>query len=271
MVCALAAPVKATRVHERAAPRDWGWRPAPRLLCLPPPDRLLRRYRDGPSATHRIALHRPARRPRGSRLRLARARGAGGHDDHRRARDARLALARSGRHRGADHAVHGALRDPRRPREADAGRPQYAEPGGVVVGVEGRHHLRVRHQKGRPLPHRRRRDRGRRQVLLRALPRQRQQAPEGEGEGDPDRGSEPRPLRAEGAVAGLHGDLWHLRDRRGLDRPEEVHREGRRGGLQEVPRSAQARSSSSPSIPAWSWCSRPSPTTGARHLPSSAS
>ena len=57
----------------------------------------------------------------------------------------------------------------------------------------------------------------------------------------------------------------------GVDRPEEVRREGRRGGLQEGPRSARDRSSSSPSIPAWSWCSRPSPTTGARRPRSSAS
>ncbi len=57
-------------------------------------------------------------------------------------------------------------------------------------------------------------------------------------------GAEPRAHRPEGAVARLHRLLRHLRHRRGLDRAEEVHREGGRGRVQEGAGGRGARSSS---------------------------
>jgi hypothetical protein len=75
----------------------------------------------------------------------------------------------------------------------------------------------------------------RREVHVRAVQGRGRQAAQGQGEGGPGGGAQPGPLRAEGAVARLHGLLRHLRHRRGLDRAQEVHREGGRGGLQEGP------------------------------------
>ena len=64
------------------------------------------------------------------------------------------------------------------------------------------------------------------------------------------------PLPPQAAVARLHDVLRDARDGRGVDRAEEVRREGRRRGLQEGSRWAPARIASSRSSPAWSWSSR---------------
>ena len=80
-----------------------------------------------------------------------------------------------------------------------------------------------------------------REVLVRALPR---------GERDPAQekvaaveivGPLPGPLPPQAALARLHDLLRHPRHRGGLDRAEEVRREGRRRGLQEGSRWARAR------------------------------
>ena len=64
---------------------------------------------------------------------------------------------------------------------------------------------------------------------------------------------EPRPLRAQGAVARLHGVLRHLGHRRRLDRAQEVRREGRRGRLQEGADRRRALQVRLASIRASSW------------------
>src|SRR5438876_527417 len=94
---------------------------------------------------------------------------SGGDGDLGPARHDRLALARPGRDRGAGDAVHGALRDPRRAREADAGGGHHPEPRRVVDGLARRAGLRVRPAQGRPLPQRCARHRRRCEVLVRAL------------------------------------------------------------------------------------------------------
>ena len=110
--------------------------------------------------------HRP--RPRGGRPR--------GHADVGYPRHAGPQVARPGRHRGVHQPVHGAVRGPRRAGEADAGGRERAEPGRVVEPVEGRAGVRVCPAEEREVPQRRSGDRGRRQVLVRSLPRRRGQA-----------------------------------------------------------------------------------------------
>ena len=83
------------------------------------------------------------------------------------------------------------------------------------------------------VPQRRSGHRGGREVLVRAIQGRRGPAAEGQGQGGADRRSAPRALPAQGTVARLHGLLRHLGHRRGLDRAQEVRREGRRRGLQE--------------------------------------
>ena len=68
---------------------------------------------------------------------------------------------------------------------------------------------------------------GRREVLLRALQGRGGEAPQGARPRGPDRGSRPRALRPQGAVAGLHDVLRDLRHRLGLGRAQGVRREGR--------------------------------------------
>ena len=125
------------------------------------------------------------------------------------------------------YAVHDALV---KPMPGGDNTPSLAESWTVV---EGRADLRVRPAQGREVPQRRPGDGGGRQVLVRPLPRRRGQAPQGAGARGADRRSRPRALPAEGAVAGLHDLLRHLGHRRGVDRAEEVRREGRRRRLQE--------------------------------------
>ena len=140
---------------------------------------------------------------------------------------------RARRDAGPRHAVHGPLRAPRRAREADAGQDHGAEPGRVVERVAGRARLRVRAAQGGEVPQRRARHRRGREVLVRALPRHLRADAQGAGRRDRDAGSRPRPLPPQAALAGLHDLLRHAGDGRGLDRPQEVRREGGRGRLQE--------------------------------------
>src|SRR5437763_856514 len=178
---------------------------------------------------------RASARPGGPRRRVPGARGARGDADVGRPRDARQPLARPRRHGGPHHPVHGPLRAPRRAGQADARLAHHPEPGGDLDRLEGWPRLRVRPPQGRQVPQRRPGDGGRCEVLLRPLQGRLRQAPEGQGQGDPGRGHEPRPLPAEGGLAGLHGLLRHLGHRRRLDRAQEIHREGRRGRVQEGP------------------------------------
>ena len=99
--------------------------------------------------------------------------------------------------------------------------------------VEGWAHVRIRAAPWREVSQRRSGYRGGRQVLLRALPRLGGQAAKGPRARGPDRRFRPGPLPAERAVARLHDLLRHLRDRCGVDRPQEIRREGGRGRLQE--------------------------------------
>jgi hypothetical protein len=236
--------------------------------------------RSRPRSTHlRSEDSQDDRSARGSRLvrrphpRRRRAAGPGRparrHDGAGPARHARLALARSRRDRGAHHAVHGPVRAARCPHQADAVRAHHAEPGRVVVRLQGRADVRVRPPQGRQVPQRRPGDRRRRQVHVRALQGRVGQGPQGQGQGGAGRGAEPGALRAEGAVARLHGLLRHLGDRRGVDRAQEIRREGRRGRLQEGADRRRPRTSSSRSTPVSSWCSRRFPSTGGRRRRSS--
>ena len=183
---------------------------------------------------------RASARRGGPRRRFPGARGARGDADVGRPRDARQPLARPRRDGGPHHPVHGPLRTPRCTGQADAGLTHHPEPGGGVDRLEGWPHLRVRPPQGGQVPQRRSRDGGRREVLLRPLQGRLRQAPEGQGQGGPGRGHEPRPLPAEGGLAGLHGLLRHVGHRRRLDRAEEIRREGRRGWVQEGPGGGRA-------------------------------
>ncbi len=171
------------------------------------------------SAARPDRLRRPRRRP-------AHRAGDGG-----RSRHAGLAVARHIRDRGRDHAVHDLLRAPRRPREADAGQSQRPVPGRVVDDVQGRADLGVRPAQGRALPQRRTGHGRGREVQLRALQGRGRAAVQGAGARGPGGGSGPRALPPERAVAGLHDLLRHQRLGRGVDHPQEVLREGRRGWL----------------------------------------
>ena len=78
-----------------------------------------------------------------------------------------------------------------------------------------------------------------------------------------DAGAAAGAVPAEEPLAGLH-DVLHGGQRRGLDRAEEVRREGRRRRPTRRRRSGPGPTSSSPSRPASSWSWRPSRATGAR-------
>ena len=85
--------------------------------------------------------------------------------------------------------------------------------------------------------------------------------PQGADGGGRDPGRRARAHPPQAALARLH-DLLHGRHRRRLDRAQEVRREGRRRRLQEGPGGRRARTSSSRSPRAWSWCWKPSSSTG---------
>src|SRR5712692_2481744 len=175
--------------------------------------------------THTTDRGRCARPDVGSFHGRARRRGAGGADDLGASLQPGADPLRARRDGGPHHAVHAALRAPRRAGEADAGERQDAQSGRVVELVARRARLRVRAAQGSDLPQRRARHGRGRQVLVRAVPRHLREGAQGEGRRGRDAGSPTRPLPAQAAVAGLHGVLRHTGDGRGLDRPQEVRRE----------------------------------------------
>jgi hypothetical protein len=129
---------------------------------------------------------------------------------------------------GDRHAVHVPLRPARRPREADAGQPAGAEPGGVLERRARRAHLRVRPAQGRAVSQRRPADRRGRQVLVRAVSRGFVRSLQGARRGRRGGRSAAGSLSPEAAVARLPDLLRHAGHRRRLDRAQEVCREGRR-------------------------------------------
>ena len=163
----------------------------------------------------------------------ARRRGACRSDDLGPSLQPRADPLRARRDTGPHHALHDPLRAPRRPREADAREDHGAQPGRVVDRVARRTRLRVRAAQGGDVPQRRARHGRRRQVLVRAVPRHLREGAQGEGGRDRDSGCPARPVPAQATMAGLHGVLRHAGNGRGLDRPQEVRREGRGGRLQE--------------------------------------
>src|SRR2546425_2972939 len=168
-------------------------------------------------------------------MRLIARGGAGGpgHVGHRGV--AAAGVVRSGRGDRSPHPLRGLLRAPRCAREADARQRHGAESGGVVERFAGRTHVRIRAASGHPLPQRRSTDGRRREVLLRALPRRFGEGVEGTGAAGPGRRPAPHTLPAQAAVARLPHLLCDARDRRDVDRPAAVRREGRRRRLQESP------------------------------------
>ena len=166
---------------------------------------------------------------------------------------------RARRDAGPHHALHGPLRAPRRPREADArARAMAPEPGRVVEHVARRARLRVRAAQGVDVPQRRARHGRGRQVLVRAVPRHlgegaqgagwprsRLRIPAASGSGSSSRGrtSWPSTARRPPAPAGSSPGSTSRRWARTASRRR---------------RSAPARTGSSRSRRASSWCSKPS-------------
>src|SRR5256885_863492 len=152
--------------------------------------------------------------------------------DPRLRRLARPDLPRPRRDVGPRHALRLPLRAPRRAQQTAAGQHHGALPGGIVARESRRARVRVQ-AAGRPaLSQRRPVHRRGREVQLPPLPRGVRQAPPRAREGRAGRRSPPRAIRAAHAVARLPGVLCHAGYRRRLDRPQEVSRAGRRGGLQ---------------------------------------
>ena len=146
---------------------------------------------------------------------------------------ARAGVVRPRGDAGRHHAVHDAVRDARRAREADAQQSDDAEPGRVVERVARRPRLRLRPAQGREVPQRRPGHRRGREVLARALPGRRCLDVEGARGRRRGRGSAARAHPAQAAVAGLHDVLCHAGDGRGVDRPQALRRACRRRRLQE--------------------------------------
>ena len=121
----------------------------------------------------------------------------------------------------------------RRAGEAHAGSAVGPLPRGVVERLNGRAHVRVRPAQRRQVPQRRTRDGRGREVLLRSVSGCGGQDPEGPRRHGGDRRPAAHPLPLEASVARLHDLLRHAGHRRGLDRPQEIRREGRRRRLQE--------------------------------------
>ena len=155
------------------------------------------------------------------------------------------------------YALHDALVKPM------PGQPKAPEPGRVVVGLEGRAHLRVRPAQGRAVPQRRPGHRRRREVLASsATAAPRAKLLKERVAGGRDARPRARPLPAEAAVARLP-DLLRQRHRGRLDRAAAStwRRSATRASRRR--RSAPGPTSSSRSPRASSWCWRPSTSTGA--------
>jgi len=175
--------------------------------------------------------HRPRSADLGGRRRT-RCRRARRPGDLGRPHLARSDVVRSSRNPRDRHAVHGALRTPRRDAEGAARQPAGAGARRVVDRIPRWAHVRVRPAPRREVPQRRAGHRRGRQVLVRALSRLSEQDPQREDRRGRDSGSGPCPLPAEAAMARLRHVLLDG-DRRRLDRAEEVRREGRRRRIQE--------------------------------------
>src|SRR2546426_5272002 len=113
------------------------------------------------------------------------------------------------------------------------GKPDGAQSGGELERLARRPHLRLRAASRREVSQRRSPDRRGREVLLRALSRHLRQGLEGARATGPGRRRPSRALPAQGPLVRLSRLLRHPGHRRGLDRPEEIRREGRRRRLQE--------------------------------------
>ena len=118
--------------------------------------------------------------------------------------------------------------------KADAGQRRWrrAWPSRGQVSPDGLR-LRVHPPQGREVPQRRPRHGRGREVLLRALRGAAAKAFKDRVAAVEIAGPAAGALPPQGAVARLHDVLRDAGHRRGLDRPEEVRREGRRRGLQE--------------------------------------
>ena len=144
-------------------------------------------------------------------------------------------LVRSLDRPAADHAVRRALCHPRCAGTSISGAQDGPEPCRVVAGERGRQILRVQAAPGPEIPQRRRRDDGGRQVQLRALQGRVGKDPARQCRQHRDRRSAGGALSSQGAVARLHDDLRHHRQRRRHRRAEEISHTGRGGRLQEAP------------------------------------
>src|SRR5438445_254180 len=157
------------------------------------------------------------RMPRGRSLRPARC-----SDQARRRnalgalRDALPGVVRSRRGRRPDHAVLGAVRAARCPRETDAGQPDDAEPGRILDRQPGSARVRVQAARRPEVPQRRSVHGRGREVQLPS--RQGLEGPPRPGEGRRRREPVPRALPAPRALPRLHGLLRDDGDRRRLDR-----------------------------------------------------
>ena len=129
----------------------------------------------------------------------------------------------------------------------------HPEPGRVVDDLQGRAHLRVPDPEERQVPQRRSGHGGGREVHLRALQGRLGPAPQGQGQGGPDRRAEPRALRPEGSRGPTS---WRSTAPRppgpAGSSPRSTSRRSARTASRRR-RWAPVRTSSCPSIPAWSW------------------
>ena len=111
------------------------------------------------------------------------------------------------------------------------GKPQAPCLAEVLVGFRGRPQLRIRAARRRQVPQRRAGDGRGRQVLVRALRGAAHDLMKKQRGGDRNSRSAACPFQAENAVARF-SDVLFERQRRRLDRAEEICREGRRRRLQ---------------------------------------
>ena len=141
-------------------------------------------------------------------------------------------LVRPGRDAIPRHAIHDLLRAARCDAEADAGRADGAQPGGILVGDRRRPELQLRAAGRCHVPQRRAGDRRGREILLRALSRCGEGHAARSGRLGGHRRHTAHHVQAEESLAGLP-DVLCRHHRCGLGRAEEVRREGRRRRLQE--------------------------------------